>query len=199
MRHILFGINYGSKLCGNTVLAILNGNKIYFMAVDEDIDADDFIYNAAKHFKPDNIFLNAPLSLPGIYCGKQCSEYHFREADKQLKALSPMFIGGVTARAMQLKARLETEIPTKVYETYPKQQACNYQLHDLGYKVDRKSNLAACRNHLTEKLNSNLFINCQDIKTWNHVDALLALFTAMRFVTGLAETFGDAEEGLIYV
>lgn len=199
MMHNLFGIHYGSKLCGDTVIAILNVNKIYFLHVDENTDADEFIFNAAKHFKPDVIFVDAPLSIPGIYCGKLGREYHFREADKQLKAMSPMILGGLTARAMQLKARLEADIPTKVYETYPKRQACNYQLSEIGYKKERKSNLIACRNHLSEKLNANLFIDCQDISSWHHIDALLALFGAMRFVMGLAETFGDADEGLIYI
>ncbi len=198
MKHTLFGIDYGSKLSGNTVIAILNINKIYFLDVDENTDADEFIYNAAMHFKPDVVFIDAPLSLPGLYCGKNCTDYHFREADKQLKAMSPMFLGGLTARAMQLKARLEKEIPTKVYETYPKSQACNYQLLGMGYKKN-KSDLAVCRNHLTGKLNANLFIDCQDIVSWNHLDALLALFGAMRFVMGLAETYGNPEEGLIYV
>ena len=198
MRHVLFGIDYGSKLSGNTVIAILNINKIYFMDVDEGTDADEFIYNAAKHFRPDVIFLDAPLSLPKIYSGKGGSDYHFRNADKELCAMSPMFLGGLTARAMQLKDRIQKDLPSKVYETYPRAVARNYQLQELGYKK-RKSDLVVCRNHLQEKLNQNLFIDCQDIKTWHHLDALLALYGAMRFVMGQALPYGDEEEGLIYV
>ena len=198
MNHVLFGIDYGSKLSGNTVIAILNVNKVYFLDVDKNTDADEFIFNAAMHFKPDLVFLDAPLSLPKIYSGKGGCDYHFRKADKELKAMSPMFLGGLTARAMQLKDRLETEVQTKVYETYPKIQATNYALQNLGYQ-QRKSDLIVCRNHLREKLNPSLFIDCQDIKTWHHLDALLALYGAMRFVTGLALPYGDAEEGLIYV
>jgi hypothetical protein len=99
---------------------------------------------------------------------------------------------------MQLKHRLETEVKTKVYETYPKIQASNYALHDLGYQ-QRKSDLIVCRNRIREKLNPSLFIDCQDIKTWHHLDALLALYGAMRFVMGLALPYGDKEEGIIYV
>lgn len=199
MSHTLFGIDYGSKLSGNTVIAILKGNKIYFLDVDKGTDADEFIYNAAAHFKPDVVFLDAPLSLPGIYTGKGCNgDYHFRQADKELCAMSPMFLGGLTARAMQLKDKMENEIATKVYETYPKAIAHTYQLQERGYK-SRKSNLISCRNHLREKLNPRLFIDCQDIKTWHHLDALLALFGAMRFVMGQALPYGNEEEGIIYV
>lgn len=199
MNHVLFGIDYGSKLSGNTVLAILDVNKIYFMAVDKNVDADLFIINAAKHFHPNIIFLDAPVSLPGIYASKPgCTDYHFREADKKLAAMSPMFLGGLTARAIQLKSQLEIELNTKVYETYPRAQARNYGLEDLGYKKNKLS-LAVCRNRLKDKLNPKLFIDCQDIKTWHHLDALLALFGAMRFVTGQALPYGNSDEGLIYV
>ncbi len=198
MSHTLFGIDYGSKLSGNTVISILKGNKIYFMAVDKDTDADEFIYNAVLHFKPDIIFLDAPLSLPGIYTNKTGDNYHFRQADLDLCAMSPMFLGGLTARAIQLKHRIEKDTKTKVYETFPRAQARNYELEKHGYKK-RKSNLVVCRNKLREKLNPKLFIDCQDVKTWHHLDALLALYGAMRFVMGQALPYGIEEEGLIYV
>jgi predicted nuclease with RNAse H fold len=198
MKHILFGINYGSKLCGNTVIAILNINKIYFLHVDADTDADEFIVNATNHFKPDVVFLNAPLSLPARCCGKKGNDFHFRKADVAIKAISPMFLGGVAARAMELKARLEESKGTKVYETHTKTQACNYKLIEEGYKKD-DANLIACRNTLKEKLSPQLFFDCQDIKTWEHLDAMLSLFSAMRFVMGHADTYGDTKEGLIYI
>lgn len=198
MKHTLFGIDYGSKLSGNTVIAILQINKIYFLDVDAGTDADEFIFRAAAHFKPDIIFLDAPLSLPSVYCGGNGTDYHFREADKQLCAMSPMFLGGLTARAIQLKNKLEAEINTKVYETYPKAIAHSYQLKERGYKQQKKQ-LISCSNHLRSNLNASLFIDCQDIKTWHHLDALLALFGAMRFVTGRALPYGNKNEGLIYV
>ena len=197
MKNVLFGISYGSKLSGNTVIAILNVNKIHFLDIDENTDADEFIYNASRHFKPNVVFLDAPLSLPSRCCGKSGNDFHFRKADLDLKAISPMFIGGITARAMQLKSRIENN-STKVYETHTKAQACNYKLIELGYKKEDQ-HLIACRNTLKEKLSPSLFFDCQDIKTWEHLDAFLSLFSAMRFVMGRADTFGDPEEGLIYV
>lgn len=199
MKHVLFGIDYGSKLSGNTVVAVLNINKIYFLRVEENTDADVFIINATAHFKPSIIFIDAPLSLPGILCCKSgFADYHYRQADKELCAMSPMFLGGLTARAMQLRATLQESYNTKVYETCPKAQARNFKLEDLGYKKE-KSNLNTCRSFLVEKLNPALLIDCNDIESWHHLDALLALFGAMRFVSGNALPYGHPKEGIVYV
>ena len=199
MSNVLFGIHFGSKLAGNTVISLMKQNKIYFFDVDEDVDADVFIYNAAKHFNPDVIFINAPLSIPGAFkdvCG--CQDYEYREADKKVKSISPMIIGGITARAMRLKDKLEAELSTKVYETNSKAQANNYELLAKGYK-NKSLNLVTCRNHISEQLNNRLMFRCQDIKTWDHLDAMLSLVTAMRFISGQALPYGNTEEGLIYV
>lgn len=199
MNHTLFGIDYGSKLSGNTVISILKNTKIYFLDVDENVDADQFILNAARHFEPDVITLNAPLSLPGVYCQTDgCSNHQFRKADEELCTVSPMVIGGLTARAIELKAQIEKELPTKVFETCSKAQAKNYDLCNLGYKKN-KMGLLTCRNVLSSKLNPNIMFNCMDIKSWNHIDAFLALISSMRIVTGHALPFGDEKEGLVYV
>ncbi len=199
MSHVLFGIDYESKLCGNTVVSILQNNRIYFMHVDEDVDADAFIVNAANHFKPQFIFINAPLSLPGVYLQKEgFTNHQFRIADSELSSVSPMIIGGLTARAMELKQNLESIEGVKVYETCSKAQAKNYELCEIGYKKNKLA-LIGCRNHLNSKLSAKMFFNCQDVKTWHHLDSFLSLITAMRFTMGLALPYGDEKEGVIYV
>lgn len=199
MNNVLFGINFGSKLSGNTVISLVKQNKIYFIDVDEDVDADMFIYNAAKHFRPDVVFLNAPLSLPGAYTNTcSYSDYEYREADKQICSISPMIAGGITARAMALKDKLESDFDSKVYETCSKAQAQNYDLLKKGYMTNQL-NLFTCRNHISDQLSPKMMFRCQDIKTWGHLDAMLSLITAMRFVTGQALPYGNNEEGLIYV
>ena len=40
MSKPVFGIDYGSKLTGNTVIAIFNEGHIFFMDVDKGVDAD---------------------------------------------------------------------------------------------------------------------------------------------------------------
>lgn len=194
----MFGIDFGSKLAGTTVVSIFKDNKIYFMDVDENVDADQFILNAAEHFKPQRIFIDAPLSLPGKYtgCTGKC-DYMFRESDKALKAMSPMFLGGLTARAIRLKDSLE-EMGIEVFETYPKILANRFNLQNLGYKENSR-HLNLCRSTLQDVINPNIQMDCSDIVTWHHLDALLALMSAMNYDMGTAESFGDAEEGLIVI
>ncbi len=198
MQRIVFGIDLGSRLSGNTVVAIFNHGKIHFMQVDKNVDADLFVLNAAKHFHPEHIFLDAPLSLPGRYCGLTgFTDYHFRKCDRELKAMSPMFLGGLTARAMELRDNLEAEgIP--VFETYPREMARKQGLDQFGYKSG-KSALLHCRSMLRKHLNPQIEMDCQDLVSWHHVDALLALMSALAFVCNAHKVFGDASEGCIYV
>lgn len=195
---VLFGIDYGSKLTGNTVISIFKDSKIMFMDVDKGIDADGFILNAADHFKPTFVFIDAPLSLPGVYQKiAGCDNYHFRHADLDLKAMSPMFLGGLAARAMQLKFQLE-ERDVAVFETYPRIIANRFDLPAKGYKGSLQG-LKCCRTQMVERFHSNIEINANDITTWHHLDALMALMSAMNFEQGCADCFGNKDEGLIYI
>lgn len=198
MSKVMFGIDFGSKLAGTTVISIFTQNKIYFMDVDEGVDADEFILNAARHFKPEKIFIDAPLSLPGKYCGVPgCGDYMFRKADKELKAMSPMFLGGLTARAIRIKEILEEE-NIQVTETYPRVLAHKYELQNIGYKAN-SLHLNLCRSRLQDMLSNHIIMDCQDIKTWHHLDALLALMSAMNHDMGCSQTFGDEREGCIVI
>ncbi|MDX5325395.1 MAG: DUF429 domain-containing protein [Bacteroidota bacterium] len=199
MDGIWFGVDFGSKLSGNTVVAIHNHGKIFFMDMDAGVDADEFIKRAAQHFKPEYIFLDAPLSLPGIYRGIDgCCDYNFRKADRDLCAMSPMFLGGLTARAMRLKSELMNDLQIEVYETYPKVKAQELGLMDLGYK-GRKIQLISCRNKVLSEIDPDILIDCNDIKTWHHLDALLALVSAMNLKKEQVERFGDPVEGQIII
>lgn len=198
MSEVLFGIDFGSKLAGTTVISIFKNGSIYFLDVDEGVDADDFILKAADHFKPNYVFIDAPLSLPGRYKGcLGLDDYMFRRADKELKAMSPMFLGGLTARAIRLKDLLE-EMDIKVMETYPKVLATRFSLQNLGYKAN-STHLNICRSKLQDALNPNINMDCSDIKTWHHLDSLLALMSAMNYKSGTADIYGDEREGLIIV
>jgi predicted nuclease with RNAse H fold len=195
---VIFGVDFGSKLSGTTVVALFERGKIFFLPVDEDVDADDFILKAAAHFKPEIIFLDAPLSLPGKYCGLPgFDNYHFRRADLELRAMSPMFLGGLTARAMALKDTLRKS-DIRVYETYPKVMAERFGLRDLGYKNGRSA-LIQCRSRMMDVISPTWMIDCQDITTWHHLDALLALLSALNLETANAHIYGDEREGLIYI
>ena len=195
---VIFGIDYGSKLSGNTVIALYEDNRISFLEVEAKVDADQFIKNAVKHFSPTRIFLDAPLSLPGVYKGlENCTNYHFRKADIETKAMSPMFLGGLAARAMELSAFCR-DSGSEVYETYPKMMAQRFNLKDFGYKSS-KSAIKECALRLNSCIKDPINFNIADLKTWHHLDALLALMSAMSFGCNDYTTYGDEIEGLIYV
>jgi predicted nuclease with RNAse H fold len=195
---VIFGIDYGSKLSGQTVIAGFRKNEIFFLDVGQKVDADLFIKNAVEHFKPALVFLDAPLSFPGVYYNLQgFSDYHFRRADRETQAMSPMFLGGLAARAMELRAILKSQ-DIEVKETYPKIMAQRFKLKDFGYKSS-KSALKECALRLKECIKDPLHFDASDIKTWHHLDALLALMSALSYRCGDFSTFGDAQEGQIFV
>jgi predicted nuclease with RNAse H fold len=196
--NVIFGIDYGSKYTGNTVIAILQDKDILFLEVDKQVDADEFIFNAARHFSPSLIFIDCPLSLPGIYTKVEgCTNYHFREADKELKAMSPMFLGGMVARAMELTDRL-TALKCEVLETYPKVLAHQLKLKGKGYKGSSLG-LKDCKRFMEKMLESDYQIDVDDITSWHHFDALLSLLSAIRHVQGKSHVYGSPQEGEIVV
>ena len=198
MKDIIFGIDYGSKLTGNTVIALFNGEEILFLDVDKGVDSDKFILNAANHFQPKLIFIDAPLSLPGVY--RKLSgfkNYHFRQADLEARAMSPMFLGGLAARAIELKGKLE-DLGCEVCETFPRILANEMQLKEKGYKTHQMA-LKDCRGLICNLFKEPIKVNPKDIKTWHHLDALMALMSAMKYEQGQCKSFGDVEEGEIYV
>lgn len=198
MQSLVFGIDYGSKLTGNTVIAVFNEGSIFFLDMKQGTDADLFIYNAAEHYRPKKIFIDAPLSLPGVYSRLQgFKDYHFRRADRELKAMSPMFLGGLAARAIELKTKLES-LGIEVFETYPKIIANRLNLKECDYKGSLHS-LDECRFKVLDILPQSIDIDGDDIITWHHLDALLALISAINSLQGKSEVFGHQQEGLIYI
>jgi len=191
------GVDYGSKLAGTTVIAHLNDrNEITFSESEKKKDADLFLkkYILKSDFR--QIFIDAPLSLPGVYhLGPPYEDYFFRKGDKALSAMSPMFLGGLTARAMKLKSSLEKE-NIKVFEIYPAAFVKLLDLKKLNYKKQLK--------HLVEVIDCleaeiSFPIIKSEIKSWHHVDALMAFQIGWRYLNNLNETYGDAKEGQILV
>ncbi len=197
---IICGIDYGSKLAGTTVIASLDQERqtIALISSQKGQDADNLILTYAAQVRPKLIFIDAPLSLPGVYANtKGYTDYFFRQADKQLQAMSPMFIGGLTARAMKLKKELEA-LTIQVYETYPAAQARQMDLLPLGYKKQ----LTFLNNVLPlieQELQPALLVHGNIINNWHQADALLALIGAIRFVNGKHLIFGEEKEGVILV
>lgn len=190
------GIDYGSKQAGTTVIAFLNEKEqVAFTAAEKKQDADRFILEWAKIYQPRFIFLDAPLSLPGVYRQlPDCRDYFYRSADRAVQAMSPMFLGGLTARAMQLQANLE-KMGIQTMEVYPAHLVKLLNLDKNLYKK-QKEHLATCCSQLTGSLGHLI---SAFPTTWHHFDALLALFSGIRYLQNEHLTFGDPSEGVIMV
>jgi len=188
------GIDYGSKLAGTTVLAIFDTDtkQILLQQSAKKQDADAFVLSVLREHPAVIVGIDAPLSLPGVYTGlKGDHDFHYRAADRQAKAMSPMFLGGLTARAM----KLASEIDANTIEVYPKLGAERYQLQELGYKGDSEA-ITPCLMALAQR--TELPIKELSIENWHQFDAVLALEITWRYHNNLADHYGDAKEGMLY-
>jgi uncharacterized protein len=191
------GIDYGSKLAGTTAIAAFEPGVLSFKQSNPKQDADRFILEWAAEFKPERAFLDAPLSLPGIYrYPGQYQDYFYRQGDRALRAMSPMFLGGLTARAMQLKDQLE-RMDIEVLEVYPAHLAKLMSLDALQYKKSLPQ-IAVIMPILTAQLPGQPQLPPLP-SSWHQVDALLALISGIRYLRGAHQAFGHPQEGLIIV
>ncbi|NJL75030.1 MAG: DUF429 domain-containing protein [Saprospiraceae bacterium] len=193
---IFAGVDYGSKLAGTTVVAIWDGKSLQIVQSKKKQDADAFLQAQIRQYQVSWIGLDAPLSLPGVYTQPtQYQDYFYRTGDRLLQAMSPMFLGGLTARAMQLARTLAAE-GKYVIEVYPAALAKHFDLQALDYK-----NAATSIPKVLEKL-IQLFTwlpNSLELENWHQVDALLALCSTSRYLHQDYLVFGDDREGVIIV
>jgi predicted nuclease with RNAse H fold len=104
-----------------------------------------------------------------------------------------MFLGGLTARAIKLKAEWN-EKGIDVWEVWPRKLAQIYKLDSELYKKDMR-NVEIYSDFLRSKA---VFKREVSIKNWHQVDAVLAYLSGLRILNELAMSFGDPEEGMIY-
>lgn len=193
------GVDYGAKMAGTTVVACLNleNSEVQLSQSEKKKSADEWLLRLFSEQPAELIALDAPLSLPGYYQHKkEFTDYFYRESDRKLNAMSPMFLGGLTARAIKLRDTL-TEKEIRVVETYPAALADMLQLKQLSYKKEKKhiaQVVEAVREAFTEAK-----VVPSTIKNWHQVDALLALYTAWRVHQDQAQFVGDKQEGGIYL
>lgn len=192
------GIDYGKKDSGNTVLCYKQEDRMGFVGTEKNRDPDPVIIEQAEKLKAEYIFLDAPLSLPKIYFNASDKEkdYFYRRCDRDLGAMSPMFIGGLTARAIRLRHILEDK-GFIVKEVYPSALANLLDLRSHGYK-EKTINIIRCMDVIASQFHI-YNIREKQMPTWHHFDALLALISGGRYLQGVAEHYGHSGEGLIYV
>lgn len=193
---MIAGIDYGSKLAGTTVIAWQEQDRVHFRSSEKSKDADAMILDWAAVYRPSLIMLDAPLSLPGVYRGMSgFDDYFYRQADQELKAMSPLFLGGLTARAMKVKATL-TGMQIEVRECYPR-EVCRLEGWRGVYGKSKKEPVEPFTALLLQKMELQLTESIP--LSWHHADALLALRSAQRFQSGLIQAFGHREEGQIWI
>lgn len=193
-----FGIDYGSKLAGTTVICFFNGDYFELHQTTKNQDADQFIFEFCQ--TAGLVFIDAPLSLPGVYRALPgYHDYFYREADKQVQAMSPLFLGGLTARAMQLRARFREK--TQFTEVYPGGLARSLQLNQLGYKKE-KEKLPICLALTVDALGMPPALHQAaeqlQCSNWHQFDAFLAWCIGWKVQQKTAVTVGKPEEGMIH-
>ena len=188
-----FGIDYGSKLAGTTVITYEENGVLYQRSSDKKQDADQMILSSVRELKPGRVFIDAPLSLPAAYFDKG-ENYFYRKADIDLKAMSPMFLGGLTARAMHLKKQMEEE-GIDVFETYPGALVRATPELKSRYNKKDKTTIPEVLTCLL-KMQSSLKLDIMP-SNYHEIDSLLAWYSGYRHAKGTSRRVGDIKEGLI--
>lgn len=193
-QQVLAGIDFGSKMAGTTVIAVAGKTTIRLFSSRKNEDADSFLSVLVKEKGIEELFIDAPLSLPGVYRGiLSGNDYFFRESDRVLKAMSPMFLGALTARAMKLCSQWK-DAGIQCREVYPPAFALRMDWIKKGYKKEDESRIEL-QEFLTDIIGLPL---PHELSTWHEVDALIALAIGKLLIQGKAKSAGNSEEGLIY-
>ncbi|TPE43235.1 DUF429 domain-containing protein [Pontibacter mangrovi] len=192
------GVDFSEKLSGNTAVAMEEDGQLRVWQCERKADADAWLLKLIREKRPKAVFIDAPLTLPKVYTDQAAAspeaDFFFRKADREVQAMSPMFLGGMTARAMKLRTQLAAE-GVAVLETYPS-QACRFLLPQLsGYKKGLEG-IDAYAHALQEVSHVKL----QQMPTnWHQVDAILCWLSGKRHLNGKSVLYGDATEGRIIV
>lgn len=181
-----FGIDYGSKLAGTTAVAFLKNEQIVIIQSKKNQDADLMIKELVDIHKPKRLFIDVPLSLPGVYKDPNTyNDYFYRVCDKNLHAMSPMFLAGLTARGMKLSADFaKTGILS--FETYPTALAKLLEIEEWEQF-----------HQMAERILYPIQVQMPTNK--HQADALLCFLAGFRFENYLSKKVGDESEGVIYL
>ena len=189
------GVDYGSKLAGTTTICGVLSGKLTICQSEKKRDADQFLKMVFELWQPETVYIDAPLSLPGAYFGAG-TDYFYRAGDRELRAMSPMFLGGLTARAMRLQSQYINNCPVFV-ETYPGQIVKEHLPEARVFYKKKKSEISTFLEVLEPALPVEL---AKTPDNWHQVDGLLAWWAGWRHRNGDAHRwYGDEQEGRILV
>ncbi len=191
-----FGIDLGSQLKGTTAICYDTAEGLQCVQSAAGASADELIKSRLEDLRPRSVFLDAPLSLPAAYHSEAADDFMFREADRSLRAMSPLFLGGLTARAMRLCREMERS-GILCLETYP--SALVRALWPEGqelYDKKRREGAALFSELLKDRLPLPLLFRPG---SWHQADALLCWLSGARYLDGKHKAYGNPEEGCIIV
>jgi predicted nuclease with RNAse H fold len=183
------GIDFGARASGNTVVCLRERGLFRFMRTAKGEDGDAWLQERIAELRPPAIYIDAPLSLPGAYFGKGCDHF-FRHADRQTGGMSPMFLGGLTARAMRLAEQWRSQGIT-VHEAYPA-ALIRHSWEFLDIRPGR-----SIPKHKLRLMAGACLLPPPEPKDRHEADAWLCWVIGHRHQRGVAQRFGQPDEGLI--
>ena len=188
-RMDLIGIDFGARNAGTTVICTRERGMFVFQRCAKGEDADAWLEETVDAMEPEAIYIDAPLSLPGAFFGRG-NDHFFRQADRKAGGMSPMFLGGLTARAIRLADRWRAK-GMQVLEVYPAAMIRQEWDH---LKIPHGK--AIPRHKL--RLMAGMFALPPPVPEDRHAaDAWLCWLIGHRHRQGSARAVGDPVEGVI--
>lgn len=203
------GIDFGAKHSGNTVVVHDREGRLETLRCAKNEDADAFLERSVAALaggEAVSIYIDAPLSLPRVLHGfpadgpmdaqadPATADWFFRAADRALGAMSPMFLGGLSARAMKLAWTWRQEGHT-VVETWPRGLVRLMELE--GYRAKDRGAVQGFLERYAALL--DLPQPLPALHDQHELDAVLAWASGLRHRRGIGSAFGEADEGLIHL
>ncbi len=188
------GIDFGARFAGTTAITYFEEGKLITIQSEKGWDTDVWLRNFIASYQFQLLYIDAPLSLPKAYY-EEGSDFNYRRADRDLNAMSPMFLGGLTARAMSFNHFVK-QSGIKCKEVYPAGYVRSVDiLKDLYNKKDQSS-LINVLQFLNQILPFSLYA---DPINYHQLDSLICWWIGYRHLSDAAIPYGDLSEGLIWI
>lgn len=185
----IVGIDLGARSSGNTAVCHRARGLFCFARSTKGGDGDAWLIDHVAQLAPKAIYIDAPLSLPAAYFGRG-DDHFFRLADHQTGGMSPMFLGGLTARAIRLAERWRAQ-GIAVHEAYPA------ALIRRSWEFLRIPHGRAIPRHKLRLMAGMCLLPPPSPSDRHEADAWLCWVIGHRHQRGEAIAFGEPKEGLI--
>lgn len=188
------GIDYGAKSAGTTAITFESDGKLFTKQCKKNDDADIWLVQTLHTLDIGHIYLDAPLSLPIAYTDGG-ENFFYREADILLKAMSPMFLGGLTARAMSLK-KLLCKSNIQCTEVYPSGLVRMEKQIFADYDKKNAATIADVLRQLQQLIPYHIHIMPIN---YHQLDSVICWYIGWKHQQNIAQAFGNESEGMIWI